>query len=203
MKTLKLFFLIVTCCGLFFINNAMAAVSPLPMLQSTSDQMINALRQNQSSLQSNPQLVYGFTTHILLPHVDINGMARSVLGRNGWAQATPAQRAQFTQEFTTLLVHTYSGAFAKYSNQTVQFQPIRGIAGNRVQVNSLILQPGGPSISVQYRLVLQGGQWKVYDFSVDGVSMIESFRNQFAQQLNQGGMPMLLQALRQHNQATR
>jgi phospholipid transport system substrate-binding protein len=130
-------------------------------------------------------------------------MSRSVLGRDAWSKASPAERQQFTAEFTTLLIRTYGSALSAYNDQTVEFSPLRGSpeGESRVQVESRIVRSDGPSIPLNYRLLRQGGDWKVYDFSVDGVSMIESFRTQFAEQLSQGGgMSQLLQKLKQHNQ---
>lgn len=192
---------ILLCCMMLCCISAFAAPSPLPMLQSTSDQMLSALRSNQAVLKSKPAVVYSITRRILLPHVDVNNMARAVLGRNAWNQATPAQRQHFTAEFTTLLIHTYAAAFAAYTDEQVQFLPIRGdISGlTRVQVDSQIIRRAGPSISVSYRLGWTGQQWLLYDFSVDGVSMIQSFRSQFSSQLNQGNLDTLIQQLAQHN----
>jgi phospholipid transport system substrate-binding protein len=179
---------------------AFAQPSPIPMLQSTSDQMIAALQQNKASLNK-PGVVYGLTRRILLPHVDTAGMARSVLGKDVWAGATSAQRQRFTDQFIMLLIRTYSAAFAAYTNEKVQFMPLRGdISGQTfTEAESQIIRQGGPAVSVSYRLVLQKGQWKLYDFSVDGVSMIESFRSQFADQLSQGNLDGLIQQLTQHN----
>lgn len=180
---------------------ALAAESPLPMLQNTSDQLLSALQQNKATLKSNPQVVYNLVHQILLPHIDLQGMARSVLGRNVWQNATPQQQEQFTYQFTELLVHTYSSALAAYQDQTVKFFPLRGNQGGQthIQVNSQILQNGGPPITVNYRLVLQGDEWKVFDFSVDGVSMLESFRSQFATELSNGNLDALIKKLANHN----
>ena len=79
---------------------ALAEESPLPMLQNTSDQLLSALQQNKATLKSNPQVVYNIVHQILLPHVDLQSMARSVLGRNAWQNATPQQQADFTYQFT-------------------------------------------------------------------------------------------------------
>lgn len=201
MKKCYWFFALIS---LIFATSVYADSSPLPMLQSTSNQLIAALKQNQASLKGNPQVVYNIVNTILLPHVDTVGMARSVVGRQAWASATPAQQSQFVNQFTTLLVKTYSTALATYKSETVQFQPIRGgVNGNRAQVDSTIIrQAGAPSISVSYRLVLLGSQWKVYDFSVEGVSMLESYRSQFSSLLSQGGIVGLIQKLQQHNAST-
>jgi phospholipid transport system substrate-binding protein len=151
-------------------------------------------------LKSNPKVVYGIVHRVLLPHVDIATMSRAVLGP-AWNSATPAQQHEFAQEFTRLLIHTYSSAFASYKDEEVKFYPIRGdIAGRHsVQANSQIIRKNGPPITVSYRLVQRGGNWKVADFSVDGISIIQSFRSQFSQELNQGGIDGLIQRLSQHN----
>lgn len=175
--------------------------SPVDMLQTTSNQMIEVLKADQSKIKSDPTFVYTLAREILLPHVDVQAMARLALGRDAWQSATPAQRQQFIDEFTELMLRTYGTAMASYTNQTVQFKPVRGGVGDsdRIQVDSLIVQQGAPSIPVSYRLRLtEGKAWKVYDISVDNVSMVQSFRSQFANEIAQGGMSGLLTAMTQH-----
>lgn len=195
-RTLSLIALWVMTCAVVW-----AVSSPVDMLQTATDKMISALSQNKATIKTNPALVERLARQILLPHIAVPTMARLALGRDAWQSATPAQQQQFTQQFTTLMIRTYSTALASYTNQVVQYYPIRGgYAGQQqVQVNSRILQSGGPAIPVSYKLVLLGGQWKVYDFSVDGVSLVQSFRSQFAQQINKGGMSGLLAAMSSHN----
>lgn len=199
MKKIKV---LLFCLFLSFCLPAFAAPSPMAMLQSTSNQMLSALQNNKAVLKTNPEFVYSMVRRILLPHIDTTSMAHAVLSRDAWMNATPAQRQQFTQQFTTLLIHTYSAAFAAYSDESVQFLPMRGNASGQsdVQIDSQIIRHnGGPPISVTYRLILEGQSWKVYDFSVDGVSMIQSFRSQFASQLSQGNLDALIRQLVQHN----
>ena len=189
-------------CWLFCINVFAAELTPLTMLQTTSDQLLSTLDQNKATLKNKPEIVYKIVKQILLPRADLTSMARIALGRDAWMAATPAQREEFTQEFTTLVIRTYSSALAQYSNQKIKFLPMRdnGTDG-RAQVNSLIERQDGPPISVNYRCILKGQEWKVYDFSVDGISMIESFRSQFADDLsrNNNNIAALIQKLAQHN----
>lgn len=174
-----------------------ATPSPIELLQSASEQMIAALKANKASLQQNPDSVYSIVKRILLPHIDNETMARSVLGRDVWKNASSAQRKQFVDEYTFLIVRTYSRALASYNDQQVRFLPMRdGYEGKRfVQVNSLIIQKDGPSIPVNYRLRLLGDVWKVYDISVENVSMVQSYRAQFADKINQSGLSGLLTSL--------
>lgn len=179
-----------------------ATSNPVQMLETTSNQMIAALKANKATIKSNPMYVEGLARRILLPHVDVTSMSRLALGRNGWQSASSSQRTAFMQEFVTLLLRTYGTALASYTNQSVQFMPLRENPSNKtqIQVYSKIIQPGGPSIPMSYRLVRRGNQWYVYDMSVDGVSIVRSFRSQFSSELSQGGMPALLNAMRTHNQ---
>ena len=77
-------------------------------------------------MKSNPDIIYKAVETHLLPNVDVAGMSRSVLGRQAWNKATPAERAQFSKAFTRLVIRTYSSPLAQYSDETVQFLPLRG-----------------------------------------------------------------------------
>jgi phospholipid transport system substrate-binding protein len=187
--------------GLLICTMVWAISSPLELLQSTSNQLISALQRNQATLRTKPQIVYGIVNQILLPHVDVMSMSSRALGRDAWINASSNQRQAFAQQFVTLLIRTYSSALAQYTNERVNFLPMRGDYSNqpRVQVNSVIIRESGPSINLSYRLMRENGQWMLYDFSVDGVSIIESFRSQFAGELQQSGIEGLISKLAQHN----
>jgi phospholipid transport system substrate-binding protein len=82
-----------------------------------------------------------------------------------------------------------------YEDQAIRFYPIRGSAGNTVEVRSQIISSQNQPIDVTYRLIRVGASWKLYDMSVEGVSMLSSFRAQFADILSRGDMNTLLQRL--------
>lgn len=190
------------CMSLFLYPvTTQASGDPIQMLQSVADQMIASLKRNKTTLHENPSLVYSLATRIIVPHADLDEMSRRVLPPQTWNNATPGQRQQFKQEFTTLLVRTYASALAQYKDETVKFYPVRGGSAGRssVQVNSEIIRTDGPSISVVYSLVSRGGSWRLYDMTVEGVSMLQSFRSQFSDQLSRGDIANLITVLRNHN----
>lgn len=192
---------IVAFIGLLMCTMAWAISSPVDILQNTSNQLISALQRNQATLKTKPQIVYSIVNQILLPHVDVMSMSRKALGREAWLRATQTQQQAFAQQFVSLLIRTYSSALAQYTNERVNFLPMRGDYNNqsRVQVNSVIVRESGPSINLSYRMMRMGGQWMLYDFSVDGVSIIESFRSQFVEELQRSGIDGLITKLAQHN----
>lgn len=189
--------------AMFCFTTAMAASDPVAMLDQTSSQMINSLKQNKATVKTNPTYVEGLARKVLMPHVDVPTMSRLALGRNAWQSASSTQKQQFMQQFVTLLIRTYSTALASYTDQKIQFYPVRGGTDGktRIQVDSKIIQSGGPSIPVSYRLVKRGNQWMVYDMSVDGVSLVKSFHSQFSNEIAKGGMDGLLAQLKKHNSA--
>ncbi|HSW92827.1 MAG TPA: ABC transporter substrate-binding protein [Gammaproteobacteria bacterium] len=178
-----------------------AGGGPVDMLQSVADQMIASLKANKTTLKQNPGLVYSLATRIIVPHADLDEMSKRVLPPQTWNSASASQRQAFKREFTTLLVRTYASALAEYKDQTVRFFPVRGGYAGRstVRVDSQIIRSDGPSISVNYSVVSTGSGWRLYDMTVEGVSMLQSFRSQFSDQLARGDMASLINVLKQHN----
>lgn len=180
---------------------AIDSSDPVNMLKGISDQMIADLQAHKATLKSNPSQVYGFARTVIVPHADLAEMSKRVLPPRIWNEASASQRSQFQQQFTNLLIRTYASALAEYKDESVQFFPVRGGASGKttVRVDSNIVRSEGPSIAVNYRLVYKNGQWRLYDMVVDGVSLLESFRSQFADKLSKGSMDDLLRDMSAHN----
>ncbi|MBA2649103.1 MAG: ABC transporter substrate-binding protein [Legionella sp.] len=181
MKLLKLTAVI---CSFILFQNVWSNTSPVPMLEQSANHIISTLKDNKSSLKAHPDIINKAINTYLVPHVDVAGMSRSVLGRQVWNKATPLERAQFSQEFTRLVIRTYASPLAQYSDETVQFLPLRGsLNGRFIRVNSVIVRSSGQNIPLTYSMVTTKNEWKIYDLSVEGVSLLQSFRAQFAQAL--------------------
>ena len=128
-------------------------------------------------------------------------MSRSVLGRNAWNKATAAEKKEFTSVFTELVIRTYATPLAEYSGETISFSVQQQTNGHFARVNSMIKRTNGQNIPLSYALVSKDGTWKVYDLSVEGVSLLQSFRNQFSQVLQQADMRTLIFQMKQHQAA--
>lgn len=199
MKIVKLVFF---SFALYLTQNLWAQTTPVPMLQQTADNILNALKQNKQSLKKNHQIIFQSVERYLLPNVDVSGMSRSVLGRQAWSKATAAEREQFSRAFTQLVIRTYASPLAEYTDETVKFSPVRGSLEARfIRVNSVIVRSTGNNIPLTYSLVSKNGQWKIYDLSVEGVSLLQSFRSQFAQALQNSNISSLIQQMKEHKKA--
>lgn len=169
------------------------------MLQYIADNMIDGLRNNKATLKTKPEIVYNLAYKYVVPYANLNEMSKRVLPPRIWNSATDAQRKEFQRLFTKTVIRTYASALTNYQDQTIKFFPVRGGTGSgTVEVNSQIVSSQSQPISVTYRLVHIGGGWKLYDMSVEGISMLGSFRAQFSDILSQGDMNTLLNRLSGH-----
>lgn len=199
MKIIKLIFL---SFALYLTQNLWAQTTPVPMLQDTANNILNTLKQNKTNLKNNHQIIFQSVERYLLPNVDVTGMSRSVLGRQAWSKASVSEREQFSRAFTQLVIRTYASPLAEYTDETVKFSPVRGsLDGRFVRVNSMIVRSAGNNIPLTYSLVSKNGQWKIYDLSVEGVSLLQSFRSQFAQALQNSSINDLIKQMHEHKKA--
>ena len=135
----------------------------------------------------------------VLPHFDFARMTALATGV-GWRSATPAQQGLLVDQFRTLLVRTYSTALTRYTNQTLEFQPERvSPDGAKALVRSLLKQPGAPALTIDYKMATTPGGWKIYDVAIDGVSLVTTYRDSFAEQVRTGGIDGLVKMLTDKN----
>lgn len=183
--------------------NAQAVTSPLVMLQRVSTQILNNLDHNMKRLRSAEGNVYlhGVINRYLIPHVNVNRMATTVVGRRYWTQGTSAQKRTFINEFTKMIISTYSGALKSYNHDKLRFYPIGNAykKAKYLSVRSLLIRPSGQRIPLSYNLMLVSGRWKIYDFSIDNISMAQNYRSQFATVLRSSGFSGLIKRLQRHN----
>lgn len=174
--------------------------SPQALIEETSEKMLTALRENKETLRQDDSKLYDLVQEIVLPHFDFELMSRWVLGRY-WREATPEQRRQFTNEFRTLLVRSYAGALLEYADEEIIFPPAPEAAADddKATVRSQVQPKGQDPIAITYKLRRRNDAWKVYDVSVDNVSLVINYRSTFANQIRDEGMDAVIDDLEQRN----
>ncbi len=186
----------------FYFSSALAAaemVAPDVMLKQTSDEVIAVIKDKREQLKEDPSLVYDLVHEYILPHLDEVTIAKLAMGKN-WREASREQKIEFINEFRNLLIRTYGKSLSEFSDQEINYFPVKMKEGeDRVVVKSEVIQPGGPSIPVSYRMRIKDDAWKVYDLSIDGVSLVTSYRGTFDQEVRKGGIEGLLKYLKDKN----
>lgn len=175
-----------------------AVKPPQEVVQDTSARMFDALRKNSATLRQDSSRIYELVNQIVLPNFDFELMSRWVLGR-AWQQATPEQRRRFAEEFRTLLVRTYAKALLEYSDEDVRVPPQPPASGNQITVRTEVQPKTGRPIQINYSMNLGDEGWKVYDVTVDGVSLVTSYRSTFASQIRSNGLDAVIADLQQRN----
>lgn len=180
--------------------DAMAA--PNAFVQQVADQVLSKLKADSAARSGDVKRVNQIVDEFILPYVNFEKTTRLAAGRN-WRDATPEQKTALSNAFRGTLARTYSGAFTRVTDSTdIKTLPFRGDANaNDVVVKSQIIQRANSQpIALDYRLEKTAQGWKIYDINVENVWLIENYRNQFTQQINQNGIDGLIAALNQRAQ---
>ncbi len=183
-----------------FGTSAMAeSLAPDVLVKNTATEVLELVKKDKDIQNGDTKKIVALTEEKIVPHFNFERMTQQVLGRN-WRKASGEQQGKVVSEFRNLLVRTYSTALSKYRNQTLEFKPLRSQPGDtRVKVKTLILQTGSQPVKVDYSLEKVGDEWKVVDVEIEGVSIVTSYRSQFDEAINQGGVDNLIQQLAEKN----
>lgn len=187
-------FLLLVLPGLALSGNQ----APIEVIRHATDKVIAELN-NAPDIRTDPVKLNMIIEQHILPHVDFPALSRLTLGKH-WRKATSEQRAQFTSEFRTLLVRTYSTSLTEYANQRVEYgMSTTSPDHKRVAVRTQIVEEGRPPVPIDYRLRQVKDQWKIYDVSIEGISLVVSYRASFAQEIRNYGLDGLLEHLAARN----
>lgn len=174
--------------------------APDVLVQSITQEVLGFLRQDKDFKAGNTKKVIDLVETKVLPHFNFARMTQIAMAVN-WRRASPEQQQQLVEQFRTLLVRTYSNALSLYRDQSVEFKPLRARPEDtEVTVRSEIRQRGQQPVTLDYELERTGGGWKVYDVKVSGVSLISTYRDEFAAQVRDGGVDGLIKSLMSKNQ---
>jgi phospholipid transport system substrate-binding protein len=135
--------------------------------------------------------------------VNFQRMTASAVGP-AWRQATPEQQKRLQDEFKILLVRTYAGALAQVSDQVIVIKPMRAAPEDKEVLVRTEVKGSGDPIQLDYRLEKtpgQGAGWKIYNLNVLGVWLVETYKTQFAQEVNAKGIEGLIATLSERNKA--
>ncbi len=182
-------------------TSADASKSPSDFVQTVANDALNAVKKDQSIKTGDLARINKVINEYVLPYVNLEKTTRLAAGRH-WRQATPQQQRDLVEAFKGTLIRTYSGAFTQVDQRSsFSMLPFRGdVNADDLVVRSMLSQGNGPSVGIDYRLEKTPQGWKIYDLNVEGIWLIQNYRNQFSQQISQNGVEGLIAALNKRNQ---
>lgn len=174
--------------------------APDALIKRLSADVLEKIKADKTVQTGDMTKVMALVDSQVMPNVNFTRMTAAAVGRS-WRQATPEQKKMLQDEFKTLLIRTYSGALSQVKDQTVSVKPLRAApADTEVVVRTEIIGRGDP-VQLDYRLEKIGTGWKIYDLNVLGVWLVETYRTQFAQEINAKGIDGLISSLSDRNKS--
>jgi phospholipid transport system substrate-binding protein len=175
-------------------------MAPDALAKKVTEEVLAVIRADNDIRSGNTKKVYALVETKVLPHFNFTHMTRLAVGAP-WRQATSAQQQSLTNEFRTLLVHTYTSAFTQYKDQVVEYKPLKLPPGDtEVVVRSLIKQKSGADpIDINYSMEKIDASWKVYDVTIAGVSLVQNYRSTFTSEIQKSGIDGLIATLANKN----
>ena len=175
-------------------------MAPDALAKQVTEEVLAVIRADKDIQSGNTKKVFDLVGAKVLPHFNFTHMTRLAVGAP-WRQATSAQQQSLTNEFRTLLVHTYTTAFTQYRDQVVEYKPLKLQPGDtEVVVRSLVKQKGGADpIDINYSMEKTDASWKVYDVAIAGVSLVQNYRSTFNSEIQKSGIDGLIATLANKN----
>jgi phospholipid transport system substrate-binding protein len=202
MKEVKLFLVLLALLPvLVFSQCTCAAVpsqaNPMALIQSGTEKALQILHESESGQAPSLRQRKNEILTIVSEYFNFEEMAKRALGRP-WKDQTPDKRREFVQLFKQLIFNTYINRLENYTGSKERvFYDSEKLDVDYAIVKTHIFYQGNTNVEIEYRLHRDVGEWKVYDVVVEGISIVENYRSQFASILTNESFDALLARLRQ------
>ena len=169
--------------------------TPQALIERVSQDLLRDLDANRAAYEKDPAKLRALVDQYLLPHFDTEFAARRVLGKH-WTTATPEQRKRFIDAFVGSLMGDYGDAILEFTADRLKLLPFRGDpAATSATVRSLVKRDDGTEVPVNYTLRATPAGWKAWDVTIEGISYVKNFQNDFGAEINDKGLEHLIQRL--------
>lgn len=172
-------------------STAASASQATKTIKETIDQVIDLLKSGK--FEADPEAKKAELRKIINPRFSYQQMSMRSLAKH-WNGKSDNEKKEFVSLFSKLLENSYASKLESYSNEKINYGE-EIIKGKYAMVKTEIVRSDGV-INVDYKLIQEKGDWKVYDFVIEGVSMIKNYRSQFNRIINKDSYDGLKQKLR-------
>lgn len=197
---LKLLQHLVVLLGSAILGTATAQeLGPDQLVQKVTEEVLAAVKSDKQLAAGDRQKALKLAEEKVLPHVDFETATRLAVGR-AWKDASPEQRRKLVDEFRKMLVRTYSNGIESYQGQTMKILPSRGKpADDEATVRAQFIRAGGQPLPLEFQARKTAQGWKIYDISIEGVSLVLTYRSEFDAVVREGGIEALVKRLTEKN----
>ncbi|MEK6806884.1 MAG: ABC transporter substrate-binding protein [Pseudomonadota bacterium] len=169
--------------------SVLAVTPPDQVVKQATDKLSSEIRKRSVEFKAKPKVFYAVVEDLVVPKFDQRYIAQLVMGRN-WRNASEAQRKRFTEAFKNQLIRTYADALLEYNDQIrAEWLPLRmEPSATDATVKSKLVRKDAPPVVIGFSLRLKDEDWKIYDITVENISLISSFRGQANSEISESGI---------------
>lgn len=175
-----------------------AQPTPVEVIRSSVEGLRLAVQRDAAAIDQDPTRVIPLIREHIIPNIDTDVFARLILGPY-WQEASATQRVAFTQAFADALLQIYGVHARHYVDAEIAYLGAIPVGNNAkaVLVRTEVSSEQGPPTRVDYRMVLRNGDWKAIDASVDGISIVRTYRAALNEEIRRVGLDSVVQRLSQ------
>jgi hypothetical protein len=193
--TLKTWFakIVVISTALFAMQSVMANDNPYLLMQNASDKLFSDIKANQAKITQDPNYLKNIVRQDLMPYVHVNYAGSLVLGQH-FKTTTPEQRNKFFTAFDQFIVQAYAQALTMYKDQKVEIEQPKDVSDSKVSIRVKVIQSGNQApinLNFYWRKNSKDGKWQVYDMAAEGVSMVDTKKQEWSSILRKDGIDAL------------
>jgi phospholipid transport system substrate-binding protein len=190
---------LVLAAALFTLKGFAQESGPDELVKKVTDDVLATIKADKQLAAGDKQKALKVAEEKVLPHIDFQEATRLAVGK-AWADATPEQKKRLTDEFRRMLVRTYSNAIGSYEGQTMKVHPTRMKPDDaEATVRAQFIRAGGKPLPLEYQMRKTAQGWKIYDISVEGVSLVLTYRSEFDSIAKQQGLDGVIKRLAEKN----
>jgi len=176
------------------------------IVKSTLDQVIEKMSSEKGNPDIHPENTFELIQKHAVPHFDFPIMCRWILGKN-WNKASQEQRYAFINGFKSLVVYTYAKTLMSHSVKEIKYLPVQsGPTSNLTMVRIEIWTDSSAhtignanTTLINYKMHISNGEWKIIDITVNGISLVKSYRGIFTSEIRKNGFDSLIARLTERN----
>lgn len=197
---MKKFFSLLLVLTVFGLNQGQVNAGEMPdvIVKNATEEILGILRKNHSIYKKDTAALYKMVHEQIVPYFDFNTMSKLVLGRN-WRTANSDQRERFTHAFRDLLIRTYATAILRYTNEKIVYLPFRAKPTDKKVIvkTKVVSKSGAPDVQLNYSFFNKNDTWKVFDVSIEGISLINNYRSVYREKVKKQGLESVIKMIEQ------
>lgn len=172
-----------------------SADTPMDAIQTAVEEIVGLLKDPQYNPPEKKEEQREKIWNVVHNIFDFQTIARGTLRRHDWERFSEEQKKEFTDLFTTLLGNTYLERLqSDYRDEQVVFTEQEMLSNTTAIVRTKIIRESIET-PVDYRLILRGENWRIYNVIVENISLVTNYRDQFSEMLMRDSPAQLIEKL--------